>query len=274
LQQTRSVFIKETSHVDISFNYFLRLWLWLVFLYFLLCWSFLSFSRLVFGSIFQCFSLFEAVVSLERYCSKILESISQEVRNCWFDDVARSERNSSQVGNCSLESLNDVGVADIEDFSREDSSIIIDFLDSHLVLEGSDLKLLKQLDLRSFNLETCSDHLLVRNDFNLSLHNLCLDVQRLEELSLLRIQSSGASSDPHIIRSNDSYFGRSFSGLRVNDLLDIREISVTEDESSVAFEEIDQFIKFRTGFEYSFTFFVVLISSLRFLHLMVQSCLH
>jgi len=61
------------------------------------------------------------------------------MRNSRFDEITRSKGNCSQIGHCSLEFLDDVGIADIEYFRSEYSSIIIDFLDCHLVLERSDL---------------------------------------------------------------------------------------------------------------------------------------
>jgi len=55
----------------------------------------------------------------------------------------------------------------------------------------------------------------------------------LEETGLLRVEASGASSNPDIIRSNCTILGWGFSLLLINDFFDLRKISITEDNSSV-----------------------------------------
>jgi len=165
------------------------------------------------------------------------------VRNGSLCHVSCGKRDRSQVGDRSLEALQDVSRSDVEDFGSEDLTIFVDLLHMHLVSEGADLQLVEESGLGSLNLETSSDNLLVGNDFNLGLHDLGLDVQLLEEAGLLGVKTSRASTDPHIIGGDSTNLGGSFTGLVVKNLLDLREITICENDASVSLEELNDGIE-------------------------------
>ena len=116
-------------------------------------------------------------------------------------------------------------------------AVVVDLLHVHLVAEGADLQLIQESSLSSLNLETSSDNLLVGNDFNLGLHDLGLDVQLLEEAGLLGIETSGASADPHIIRGNSTNLSGGLTSLIIKNLLDLREVTISENDASVSLKE-------------------------------------
>jgi hypothetical protein len=109
----------------------------------------------------------------------------------------------------------------------------------HLVSEGTDLQLVEKGSLGGFDLETSSDNLFISNDFNLGLHDLGLDVQLLEEAGLLGVETSGASADPHIIGGNSSNLSGGLTRLLIKNLLDFREVTISENEAGVALEELN-----------------------------------
>ncbi len=80
------------------------------------------------------------------------------------------------------------------------------------------------------------------DDFDLTLYNLGLDVQGLEERGLLGVHTSGTGWDGHISGGDSTNFSRGFSDLGVKNLLDFREVSVSENHTSVEDElSSDQF---------------------------------
>ena len=196
------------------------------------------------------------------------------MRGSWLGDVTATHGNSSHVLASQLQFVSDIFRSDVEDCGWEESSIVVDLLDDHLVAERSDLQLVQQSALGAVNLEPTSDNLLVSHNFDLSLHNLGLDLERLEESSLLRVEASGAGSDPHIIGSDDSYFGRGFSLLVINQLLDLSQVPITKYEACVALHESNKLVELVARLVLILPVFVVVIFFLRGLHLVSQSCLH
>jgi hypothetical protein len=67
----------------------------------------------------------------------------------------------------------------------------------------------------------------------LTLYNLGLNVQGLEERGLLGVHTSGTGWDGHISGGNSTNFSWGFSDLGVKNLLDLREVSVGENHTSV-----------------------------------------
>ena len=109
----------------------------------------------------------------------------------------------------------------------------------HLVAEWADLQLIEESSLSSLDLKTSSNNLLVSDDFDLCLENLGLDVQLLEEAGLLGVETSGTSADPHIIGGNSSNLSGGLTRLLIKNLLDFREVTISENEAGVALEELN-----------------------------------
>ena len=84
-------------------------------------------------------------------------------------------------------------------------------MDMHFVLEWSDSEFFKKSSLGRVNLISSFDDSDGADDFNLSLHNLGLDLQSLEESSLLGVKTGWAGWDSHISGGNRADLGWSLS---------------------------------------------------------------
>jgi len=132
-----------------------------------------------------------------------------------------------------LELGKNVSGGDVEDGGIEDGSVLEDLLDVHLILERIDLKLIEESGLGSTDLVTSPNNLFLGNDFNLSLNNLGLDLESLEERCLLGIETGGTSRDGYISGGEHTGLGGRRSGLRVEDLLNLGEVAIGEDHVGV-----------------------------------------
>ena len=81
----------------------------------------------------------------------------------------------------------------------------------HLVLEWADVKLIEKSSLGGVNLVASFDDSDGADDFNLSLHNLGLDLLSLEESGLLRVKTGWAGGDNDISGGNRADLGWSLS---------------------------------------------------------------
>ena len=103
----------------------------------------------------------------------------------------------------------------------------------HLVFERSNLELVEEGSLTGGDLVINVDNLNWVDDFDLTLYNLGLNVQGLEERGLFGVHTSGTSGDGHISGGNSTDFSGGFSDLGVKNLLDLSEVSVGENHTSV-----------------------------------------
>lgn len=69
----------------------------------------------------------------------------------------------------------------VKDFSIKDGFILKNSRNMHFIFEWIDLKLIKKSSLSTINLFSSENDLLVSNNFDLTLHNLGLDLKGLEE---------------------------------------------------------------------------------------------
>lgn len=138
-----SIFFFSEQSTHVNFLLFLFLLLLLLFLF---GWSTASWGSLlgrsgVLESVLELVGLFEGVVSAEWDGSEVLEWVGKQVGHCGLGNVTWSQWNCSKVSNWLLESCSDISSGNIKDISRQNCSILIDFLDSHLVGEWSNLEL-------------------------------------------------------------------------------------------------------------------------------------
>lgn len=147
-----------------------------------------------------------------------------------------SETEFSQNAGTILESGQDVVGGQGEHLSIEELSVLKNLGDVHLVREWIDLKLIEKKSLSSINLVSLSDDLLWSNNLNLGLDNLGLDLKVLEERSLLWIKTSWTGWDCDAVWGNHTSLGWGWSHLRVENILDLTEVSVGEDDVDVSLE--------------------------------------
>lgn len=146
-----------------------------------------------------------------------------------------SERKLSKIRDTTLELLEKNILAQGKHGSVENVARLIDLQDYHFIRKWSDVELVEKSSLRTIDLFSSEDDLLIGNNFYLRFLNFGLDLKRLEETSLLWVKTSWTSSDPDIIWGNRTRLGWGFSLLSINDFLDIRQISVGEDNCGVSF---------------------------------------
>jgi len=113
----------------------------------------------------------------------------------------------------------------------------------HLVLERSNLELVEEGGLSGSDLITFSNNLHGVDDFDLGLNNLGLDVQGLEERSLFRVETSGSCGHSHISGGKRADFGWGLSNLGVKNLLDVGQVAVGENHTSVEVELVDDLLE-------------------------------
>lgn len=142
----------------------------------------------------------------------------------------------------SLEFIKDGSSGKVKNLSVEETSILKDLDNIHLVREWIDLQLIQKLGLRVTNLHSGEHNLLWGNDFNLSLDNLSLDLEDLEIRSLLWIKTGGSSWDCDITWGNHTWSSWGWSNLIVENSLDLSEVTVGEDQVDVTLEEIANLI--------------------------------
>lgn len=111
---------------------------------------------------------------------------------------ADSEGDGGNVIATNLEGLKDGVLSDLKNGSGVQLSVVKDIEDVHLVLEGTDLELLKKSSLTGGDLVTGCNDLDGVNDLDLRLDNLGLDVKGLEERGLLGVHTGGTSWDSDI----------------------------------------------------------------------------
>lgn len=129
----------------------------------------------------------------------------------------------------------------------------------HLVFEGTDLELLKKSSLGLVHLVAFLDDLEGICDFDLGLNDLSLDVEGLEELGLLGVETSRTWLDGNILRSDHAWLGGGFSCLFVEDGLDFSEVTVREDHADIADELLEEDLEVGALLPSGHALFVVLI---------------
>jgi len=145
-----------------------------------------------------------------------------------------SERETGLDTGGSLEFGEDGGSAKIKDLGIEETSVLKNLGDLHLVRERIDLQFLEKLGLGSVNLLTFGNNLLGGNNLDLTFNNLGLDLKILEERGELWIKTGGSSWDGYVLRSDHTWLGWGWSDFLVKDLLNLGKISVGEDNVSVS----------------------------------------
>lgn len=188
----------------------------------------------VLGSVEHGLSLVELETSGEGKSNEVLESGQESVWGRASGWAANTKRKTGLSGDTASELGEDGSIIKIEDSWVEHAAVLENFLDLHLVLEWIDLELIKELSLSSSNLVTLGDDLLGLNDFNLSLDNLGLDLQVLEERCLLWVKSSWTGWNRHIKWGNHTILGWGWSDLLIKNCLDFTEVTVGENEVGVS----------------------------------------
>jgi len=124
------------------------------------------------------------------------------VRCSGAGDETGTERETSEHLGFAGENIKDNFVGNRKHLGIVKLALVKVVLDVHLVLEGTDLQFVQKSGLTSSDLVINLDDNDGVNNFDLTLDNLGLDVQSLEERSLFRVKTGGTSGDSHLSRGN------------------------------------------------------------------------
>ena len=186
------------------------------------------------------------------------------MRSRSFGGITKTKRKLSLELDSVLELSKD-NIIGKRKYSRlEDTSILENFSNFHLILERIDLKLIEKGGFSGSNFVALENNLFLSNDFNLSLNNLSLDLKLLEERSLFRIKTSRTSGNGHIIGSNHTRFGRRGSNFGVKDCFNITEVTISKNKINVTPKLGDNLFNIGILNVITFSFFIVFIFRLWF----------
>jgi len=133
-----------------------------------------------------------------------------------------------------LEFMKDSSAAEIEDLSVEETSVLEDLGDVHLVRERIDLQFLEKGTLGTINFDTGFNNLLSGNNFDLTLDNLGVDLKVLEESGLLWVKTGWSSWNPYIVWGDHTWLGWGWSDFSIKNVFNLAKISVGEDNVGVS----------------------------------------
>lgn len=254
---------EETAHINVSFLFLSGLGLF--------CWcrrsggtgSWCSTgSWRARGSLQESGGLWELVSGFSSDGNQILEATEQSVRSGHLSGVTETERKTGLSRDGSLE-LRENGLRrKVEDRGVEHATVLQDFLDLHLVREWIDLELIEQSSLGTGDPFALGDDLLLGDDINLGFHNLSLDLQGLEETGLLWIETSGSWLNGHIVWGDHTGLGWRWSDFLVENGLDLIELTVGHDQTSVAAELSEDLVDVWIMLPGTLSFLIILIARL------------
>lgn len=158
----------------------------------------------------------------------------------WQGWEVGGQRDGSDGGNGAGESLEQLGLLNVEDRRREGITLVVDLGDSHSVGERRDAQHVEEGGLGGSDLGSSLDKLQVDSNLNGTTGNLCRDAEGLEERGLSGLHTSVSSRDIDICGRNGTGSGGSCDLVGVDLVTDGLEITVGEDESDVALDEWEE----------------------------------
>ena len=132
------------------------------------------------------------------------------------------------------ESLQELGLLNVQDGGSEGVAVVVDLVDTHTVGEGRDVQHVEQGSLGSTNLATSLNELEVGGNFDGTTGNLGGDTESLEERGLTRLHTSVTSGDVDIARGDGTSTSGSGDTVGEDLVTDVLEVTVGEDETDVA----------------------------------------
>jgi hypothetical protein len=150
--------------------------------------------------------------------------------------AAEGKRDGSNVSNTLHEPANDVSLSKVKDLGGVESTIIIDHLRDESIVEGREVQHVEENSLGWTDLVAFAEDLDVVDDFNVTTNNLGLNVNSLEEGSLLGIKTRGTLVDHDNAWSDGAYTSRGSDAVLNASVTNVRKITVGEDETNVTLD--------------------------------------
>lgn len=137
-------------------------------------------------------------------------------------------------GDSGAESLEKLGLFNVENGWLENLTVIVDLADTHTEGEWRDVQHVEESGLGGSHLGTSLDELQVKGNFDGTTGNLGWDTESLEERGLSGFHTSVTSWDVDIERSDGTGTSRSSDTVLENLLTGLLEVGVGENETDVA----------------------------------------
>lgn len=189
------------------------------------------------NAVLQLINLSPAVFGSNGNGQNVLVAVDNRVHNRWKSWEVGSQGDSSNGGDGTAESLEKLGLLNVENTWWESVTIIVNLGDTHTICERRDVQHVKKGSLGSSDLGTSLNELQVSGNFNGTTGNLGWDTESLEERGLSWFHTSVTGWDVDIGRGNGTSSGWS-SNLVVEDLVtNGLEVIVGEDETDVTLDE-------------------------------------
>jgi hypothetical protein len=187
-------------------------------------------------AVLQLLYLGPAVLGLNSNGQDLLVAVDDGVDDGRQGGEVGSQRDGRDGGDGAGESLEQLGLLNVQDAGGERVAIVIHLANAHTVGEGRDVEHVEEGGLGGSDFGAGLDELQVGRDFNGTTSNLGGDTESLEERGLSGLHSGVTSGDVDV-RGGDGTGTSGRSDLVGKNLLtDILQVGVGEDEANIALD--------------------------------------
>lgn len=186
------------------------------------------------NAVLELLDLIPLVVGLNGNREKFLVGVDDGVHNGGQGGVVDSQGDGGDRADGRRESLEQLGLLNVQDGGVEGLTVVVDLRDTHTVGEGRDVQQVEKGSLGGTDLVTSLNELEVGGNFDGTTGNLGGDTEGLEERGLTRLHTGVSSGNEDIERGEGT--GTSGGGDTVVENLhtDLLEVVVGKDEADVA----------------------------------------
>ena len=206
------------------------------------------------NAVLELLDLVPLVLGLNGNSEDLLVGVDNGVHDGGQGGVVDSKRDTGNGGDGGRESLEQLGLLNVEDGAVEGLAVVVDLGDTHTVGEGRDVQQVKEGSLGGTDLVASLNELEVGGNFNGTTGNLGGNTEGLEERGLTRFHTAAHMSVFPVVSLSHSVSlrvsggdvditggdGTSTSGgsdtVGEDLLTDVLEVTVGEDEADVAWE--------------------------------------
>ena len=185
------------------------------------------------NAVLEVSDLLPLVAGLNSDRENLLVGVDNGVHDGRKGREVNSQRDGGDGGDGAGESLQELGLLDVENGSSEGVAVVVDLVDTHTVCEGRDVQHVEQGSLRGTDLAASLNELEVGSDFDGTTGNLGGDTESLEERGLTRLHTSVTSGYEDIARSDGTSTSGGSNTVGQDLVTDMLEVTVGEDETDV-----------------------------------------
>lgn len=173
------------------------------------------------------------------------------MRNSGNSGVVDSHGDGSNVLDTGHQVFDQGRVFDVQNFGREQSTVIVDLSDGHTVGEGGDVQHVQKSSFGGTDFLTDFNQVDIRSNFDSTTSNLGGDTESLEERGLSGFHTSVTTGDEDITRGHSTGFSRSLNTVSNDLVTNGFHVTIGKDESNVSFNSGQEFFQIRVIFTQS-----------------------